>query len=80
MACDFGVVHSTGLQTDVKATKDELISLFSRRNEIVEREVSWLREQEIDFALLDIPFLAIEACDYAGVPVFAISNFDWFFI
>ncbi len=80
VACDFGVVHSTGLQTDVKATKDELISLFSRRNEIVEREVSWLREQEIDFALLDIPFLAIEACDYAGVPVFAISNFDWFFI
>lgn len=80
VACDFGVVHTTGLQTDVKATKDKLISLFTRRNEIVEREVSWLREQEIDFALVDIPFLAIEACDYASVPVFAISNFDWFFI
>jgi len=80
VACDFGVVHTTGLQTDVKATKDKLISLFTRRNEIVEREVGWLKEQEIDFALVDIPFLAIEACDYASVPVFAISNFDWFFI
>lgn len=80
VTCDFGVVHTTGLKTDVKATKDKLISLFIRRNEIVEREVSWLREQEIDLALVDIPFLAIEACDYAAVPVFAISNFDWFFI
>lgn len=80
VACDFGVAHTTGLKTDVKATKDKLISLFTRRNEIVEREVSWLREQEIDLALVDIPFLAIEACDYASVPVFAISNFDWFFI
>lgn len=80
VSCDFGVKHTKGLQTDMAATKDALLSLFSTRNEIIEREVSWLREQEIDFALVDIPFLAIEACDYASVPVFAISNFDWFFI
>lgn len=77
---DFGVVHKAGLQTDLEATKNSLLTLFSHRQEIVEKEVMWLRKEKIDFAIVDIPFLAIEACDYALVPVYAISNFDWFFI
>lgn len=77
---DFGVVHAEMLKTDLDRTRSALLELFSRRTEIVEREVQFLREQHIDCVVADIPFLIFEAASYAGLPVLAISNFDWHYI
>ncbi|HPS38068.1 MAG TPA: hypothetical protein PL124_01505 [Candidatus Cloacimonadota bacterium] len=77
---DFGVVHGSQLITDLEATRSRLLKLMSQRLEIIDQEVSFLRENEIDLVIADIPFFICEAASYAGIPVFAISNFDWFFI
>lgn len=77
---DFGVVHSEMLQTDLQGTKTALLSLLSRRAEIAEREIQFLRDERIDCVVADIPFLICEAASYTGVPVLAVSNFDWYYI
>lgn len=77
---DVGVVHKENLVSDLKRTKDAILELFARREEIVAREVDFLREECIDFVVADIPYFIVEACGYAQVPVFGVSNFDWYFI
>lgn len=80
VSIDRGVVHAENLVTDLPATKTELLRLFSQREEIVAGEVEFLRQENIDLVIVDIPFFIVEACGYAGVPVFGVSNFDWAFI
>lgn len=76
---DFGIVHRQDLKVDYEATRSELIRLMSQRSEIVAQEINWLREQEIQLVIADIPFLIIEACTYAKIPAFAVTNFEWAF-
>lgn len=80
ISIDRGVVHGENLVTDLPATKSALLRLFSQREEIVSREVEFLRREQIDLVIADIPFFIVEACGYAEVPVFGVSNFDWAFI
>ena len=77
---DVGVLHTAGLKADLGNTKASLIKALSFRHAIVEREVNWLRREEISLVIVDVPYLIIEACAYAGIPVIAVTNFDWVFI
>lgn len=77
---DGGVVHKKNLLTDLTATKQALLDLFSQREDIVAQEVEFLRTEKIDLVIADIPYFIIEACGYAKIPVFGVSNFDWSFI
>lgn len=77
---DGGVVHQANLKADIPATKKMLLELFSHREELVAEETIWLRKEKIDLVIADIPYFIIEACGYAEVPVFGLSNFDWAFI
>ncbi|MDP2173377.1 MAG: hypothetical protein Q8M98_07680 [Candidatus Cloacimonadaceae bacterium] len=77
---DAGVRHGDQLAVDLPATKCALLDLMDRRLDIIDSEVEYLRREKIDLVIADIPFLAVEAATYAGIPVFAVSNFDWFYI
>lgn len=77
---DFGVIHGPNLVTDIASTRSALLRLMNRRLELIDAEIDWLRSSGIDLVIADIPWLAVEAASYAGIPVFAISNFDWFYI
>lgn len=77
---DFGVVHGPNLSVDKDATILKLIDLLSRRNEIMETEVSFLRSNKVDLIIGDAPYLASDIAVYADIPVFNISNFDWYHI
>ncbi|MDZ4182594.1 MAG: hypothetical protein U1B83_06945, partial [Candidatus Cloacimonadaceae bacterium] len=77
---DVGARHTSGLLVDLKATKSALLKLLERRLDIIDAEVEFLRSQRIDLVIADIPFLVIEAAAYAGIPVFAVSNFDWSYV
>lgn len=77
---DGGVVHGKNLVTDLPATKNALLELFGQREEIVRGEVEFLRREKIDLVIADIPFFIVEACGFADIPVFGVSNFDWAFI
>ncbi len=77
---DVGVKHGEELVPDLVQTRKALLTQLHHRMEIVESEVQFLREQRVDLVISDLPFLVVEACTYARVPVFAVSNFDWLFI
>jgi len=77
---DGGVVHKENLMVDLPATRAMLLELFSQREELVAEETLWLRKEQIDLVIADIPYFIIEAAGYAEVPVFGLSNFDWAFI
>jgi hypothetical protein len=78
--CDVGVKHKKNLEPDIVATRLSLLQLMGKRQEIIEREVAFLRKERVDLIITDIPWLPVEAGTYAEIPVFAISNFDWLFI
>lgn len=77
---DRGVVHKENLISDLPATKAALLELFSKREELVAQEVDFLRDSGIDLVISDIPYLIVEACGFANIPIFGISNFDWYFV
>ncbi|MBM4403769.1 MAG: hypothetical protein FJ042_05245 [Candidatus Cloacimonetes bacterium] len=80
VSMDLGIVNGSELRPDISATREKLLDLMSLRQPIVEREVEFLRSNRIDLVIADIPFLIAEVGKYAGVKVFAISNFDWYYI
>ncbi len=80
VACDVGARHGANLVADLEQTKAAVIGLMSRRLDIVGAEIEFLRENNIDLIVSDVPWLVVEAGAYAGVPVFAVSNFEWLYI
>ena len=78
--CDVGVKHKANLEPDKAATRLALLQLMGKRQEIIDREVDFLRKEKVDLIITDIPWLPVEAGTYAEIPVFAISNFDWLYI
>ena len=77
---DTGVRHGANLTTDVSRTIEGIMETLSSRNEIVASEVDFIRKSKIDLIVADAPYLAGDISKYSGVPVFAISNFDWYFV
>jgi hypothetical protein len=77
---DTGVRHGANLQTDLTGTIKGIMETLSNRNDIVAKEVDFIREFNIDLIIADAPYLVVDVSKYSGVPVFAISNFDWYFI
>ena len=77
---DVGVKHSENLTVDIKRTNNSLLELLSKRNEIMEREIEFLRREKIDCIIADIPFLVSDFAAYCHIPVFAVTNFEWHFI
>jgi len=77
---DFGVKHGLNLVPNLEQTRQTLLSLLSKRQSLVESEIEFLRREQIDLIISDVPFLIFEAAKYAQIPVVAVSNFDWSFI
>ncbi|PID28752.1 MAG: hypothetical protein CSB55_03110 [Candidatus Cloacimonadota bacterium] len=54
--------------------KEKLLGFWKNKEEIISREVKFLREKHIDLVIADIPPSAFEASFRAGVPCIAVSN------
>ncbi len=78
-ATDTGMIQDTWKVPSVKKTFTELRNLWQNKESIIQRESSFLKEKAIDLVIVDIPFLPIEAAKRLDIPVFAITNFDWYF-
>ena len=74
---DAGMVQLDSVAVDVPATLRALEALFARRAELVQQEISYLRDSRASLVVADIPSLPMEAAYAAGVPCAAIGNFGW---
>ena len=79
-AFDLGVIQSDSLTMDKDATLEKLREIRSHQKAIIAGEVSFIRQNQVDLILGDIPFLAAEIAAAAGIPCWMLSNFGWDFI
>ncbi|MDD4310144.1 MAG: hypothetical protein PHO32_07160 [Candidatus Cloacimonetes bacterium] len=77
---DFGVVHEANLKVNEQETTAKLLSLFESRNQIMENESRFMREEKISLVIADAPFLIADSCAYLGITLFALTNFEWHYI
>lgn len=77
---DFGLQQKTWLQADIPTTIQELRKLWGQREDMIDRQRQFLEDNRYDLVVADIPFLPCEAAYRAGIPVVAVSNFDWHFM
>jgi len=74
---DPGAIEKDLFTIDHAATIEAVREAIARRDELVAAEVPFLRRQNIQFILCDIPFLAGDIAAAAGIPIIGITNFTW---
>ena len=74
---DPGAIEKDLFTIDHAATIAAVEGAIARRDELVAAEVSFLRRQNIQLILCDIPFLAGDIAAAAGIPIIGITNFTW---
>ncbi len=74
---DVGVRQKDGFSVDFPGTLEELRQLEQNAKERVEQEAAFLAENRVRVVLSDLPHLAFEAAERAGIPSLGLSNFTW---
>jgi L-arabinokinase len=75
---DSGVVETNrSLGVDRDATIYDVRRILARADDLIRREVQFIRDHRIGQVVADIPFLAGEIADAAGVDCIGIGNFTW---
>ncbi|MGK7892659.1 MAG: glycosyl transferase [Xenococcus sp. (in: cyanobacteria)] len=77
---DVGVVQSDSLTMDKKATLERMQEIRAQQEQIIAEEVEFIRQQNVQLILADIPPLATAIAEAAGIPCWMMSNFGWDFI
>ncbi|PKN72156.1 MAG: hypothetical protein CVU50_08410 [Candidatus Cloacimonetes bacterium HGW-Cloacimonetes-3] len=77
---DSGVKHGQNLVVDMQATRNGIISIMGNRNRILAEELEFIRKEEINLIISDAPYIVSIIAQYADIPVFTITNFDWYYI
>ncbi|KAF9425569.1 hypothetical protein BGZ76_003178 [Entomortierella beljakovae] len=74
---DAGVVQPVAYYVDRQKTIDGCKEFLSKRDELIQREVSWLAQVGVDCVLADAPFLPCAAASAYGIPAILITNFTF---
>ncbi|KAG0329043.1 hypothetical protein BGZ99_003673, partial [Dissophora globulifera] len=74
---DAGVVQPLAYSVDRRQTIEGCKAFLSRRDEMIQLEVSWLAQVGADCVLADAPFLPCAAADAYGIPAILITNFTF---
>lgn len=79
-AFDVGVVQSDSLTMDYEATLKKWQEIRQQQRSLIAAEVSFIKQNQVDLILADIPPLATLIAQSAGIPCWMMSNFGWDFI
>lgn len=77
---DVGVVERDIFSQDIAATLEQYEKIIETKDSIVNRELTFCRNERIDLIVSDIPPLASEIGAAGNIPSIAIGNFSWDFI
>jgi hypothetical protein len=79
-AFDLGVIQADSLTMDLATTLEKLQHIRKQQNDMVAAEAEFLRQQQVDLVVADIPPLATAIAHAADIPCWMVSNFGWDFI
>ncbi len=74
---DAGAIEDSPLQVNGEKTLQSAAKLLAQRDAIVATESDFIRRHNISLIIADIPFLAGDVAEAAGVPCIGIGNFTW---
>lgn len=77
---DAGMIEKGLLEQDPVATLERARQVFASAKDTIGTEAEWVRREEIQLIVSDIPPLGSAVGKAAGVPVIAIGNFSWDYI
>jgi hypothetical protein len=74
---DAGVVERDTLSIDPAASMQRLAEIIALREQIAAREAQFLRQSGAALVVSDVPFLAADAAERAGLDCIGVANFTW---
>ncbi|GAA5972165.1 hypothetical protein JCM21900_003691 [Sporobolomyces salmonicolor] len=74
---DAGIVQPKAYDVDRRATYAVLEGFMQAREQILEEEIGWLKQEGIEAVLSDATFLGCAAAAGAGIPAIIVSNFTF---
>lgn len=74
---DVGTVQKDSFQVDKQATLKQVQQLYARRKAVISRELRFINRIRADLLVADVPPLAFDIAEAAGVPSIALANFSW---
>lgn len=77
VAIDPGAAEDDALNINLPRTLERVRQALCGRPEVVRRESQYVRENRVELIAADVPFLAGEVAEAAGVRAVAVSNFTW---
>jgi len=77
---DVGVIQIDSLQVDREATLDVWQQIYHQQSHLIEDEVKFLQEHQVDLIFGDIPPMVAEIAKAAKIPCWMAGNFGWDFI
>jgi len=77
---DVGVIQSDSLTMDREATLQKLQEIRNHERSIIASEVNFIRQNQVDLVVADLPHLAVSIAHSAGIPCWMMGNFGWDFI
>ena len=77
---DVGVVQSDSITMDKKTTLAKMEEIRTQQKQIIAEEVEFIRQNNVQLILADIPPLVTAIAEAAGIPCWMMSNFGWDFI
>ncbi|MCZ8344493.1 MAG: glycosyl transferase [Leptospira sp.] len=80
VSLDVGVAQKDSLSIDLSQTKLELQNLEKSKEQRINEETKYIRENKINFILTDSASLPITIALEAGIPSIFLGNFTWDFI
>ena len=74
---DVGVIQTDSLTLDLSTTLEQLQQLQATQDQLIAAEVTFIRQNQVDLVLADIPPLAAKIAEAADLPCWMWSNFGW---
>ncbi|MFP4520900.1 MAG: hypothetical protein ACLFQK_02015 [Fibrobacterota bacterium] len=72
-----GLYQENSLCFDLKRTLKEGLNFLNMQDEIIEREIRYLKDENITSVISDIPAWPFAAAEECGIPSYGIGNFSW---
>lgn len=74
---DIGIVQPNSLDMDLERTLNGCRELHRRLPTLIEQEIEFIKDQQIDLIVGDIPPVCFEIAARANIPSVAVTNFTW---
>ena len=80
VAVDVGMIQQTSISLDVPKTLEAIFEFERIQKQIIEQEISFLKQEKIDLVISDSSSLPFVIADKLDLPSYFVGNFTWDFI